>query len=52
MSKQEILDVILKSSESIQKNQNDFFSVAQLGASLIRNGFDYSKNGYKNLLDL
>lgn len=52
MNKQEILDVILKSSESIQKNQNDFFSVAQLGASLIRNGFDYSKNGYKKLLDL
>lgn len=52
MNKQDILKLIIKSASTIQANQNGYISVAQLGASLVRNNFDYSQNGYKKLIDL
>lgn len=52
MTKQEVFKIICDSAETLQTNQNDFFSVAQLGAALVKQNFDYSKNGYKKLMDL
>jgi hypothetical protein len=52
MTKEQIFEVIKKSAQLLTTNQNGYFAVSQLGASLLRNNFDYNQNGYKKLLDL